>query len=152
TRSPAHPLTRSLSHPLTRSPAHPLTLSPAHPLTPLIVQRIASFLLCFVFLVSLTLKSGHALLLNHIHHAVPTCETGHDAAGAHLHDGRYNPDDCSICAFLFAVPELVSISVVIKKPQPVTGDSPVAPAFPHFDCAHHLVHLRGPPTARCEDC
>ncbi|MFN0014352.1 MAG: hypothetical protein ACKVU2_07365 [Saprospiraceae bacterium] len=117
------------------------------------MQRIASYLLCFAFLASLTLKSGHALLLNHTHHAVPVCDAGHDNASAHLHDERYNPDDCSICAFLFAVPELVCVSIALTKPQLVAGESPNAPASWHFDCTHHSIHLRGPPTpARCEDC
>ncbi|MBK9338936.1 MAG: hypothetical protein IPM98_21320 [Lewinellaceae bacterium] len=107
--------------------------------------RINTALLALVFLMSLTLKTGHLLLLHHDHQDIPTCEAGHDSHTAHLHDERYNPDDCSICAFLFATPELTAHLIRPEVPGRVFSQ-----VLSSLDVSHHLsapyaTQLRGPP-------
>lgn len=114
-------------------------------------SRINTALLALVFLMSLTLKTGHLLLLHHDHHDAPTCEVGHDSNTAHLHDERYNPDDCSICAFLFATPELSVCLVSIEALQRFSNQSPSSSDISHHLMAQYSTQLRGPP-ASCPSC
>lgn len=83
----------------------------------------------------------------HIHHAIPVCESGHKTPASHLHDSRYNPDDCSVCAFLFAVTELVPVSTCIHPPklQLVRSLPMASQTFTVLE--HSTTLLRGPPAA-----
>jgi len=107
--------------------------------------QIKTTLLGIVLLASLMLKSGHQLLLHHEHPAKPVCEAAHAGKSTHLHDERYNPDTCSICAFLFATPELVPVSVSLKNIQSLVKDCPPVPHAPHVYLTHCATRLRGPP-------
>lgn len=108
--------------------------------------QIKAALLGMVFLASMTLKTGHLLLLHHEHHDVPVCEVGHDDSSVHLHDERYNPDDCATCAFLFAVPELVSVHVSLQAFSPLSENAPATPCAIVPLSALHTIRLRGPPS------
>lgn len=107
--------------------------------------QLKTALLGLVFLASTMLKTGHLLLLHHDHHETPVCEIGHNDSGTHLHDERYNPDDCSICAFLFAVPELVSVHVSLKKQEMPSRGLAFASGTLATSPALHAIRLRGPP-------
>lgn len=53
-------------------------------------------------------KTAHALWPDghgH-HHARPVCDRGGHTKGLHLHDARFHPDDCSLCAFTLAKAEV----------------------------------------------
>lgn len=107
--------------------------------------QIKTALLGLVLLASLMLKSGHQLLQHHEHPAKPVCEAEHTGNSTHLHDERYNPEHCSICAFLFATPELAPVSVWLKKAIPCVADNPLALPIPLLQSAYHATRLRGPP-------
>jgi hypothetical protein len=58
------------------------------------------------FLASWGLRTGHLLLHGEHHHALP-CSARYDERNTyHLHDERYSADDCWVCAFWFATPDL----------------------------------------------
>ncbi len=84
-------------------------------------------------------------MLNHVHHALPVCETGHKTPATHLHDERYNPDGCSVCAFLFAVPELVHGKLFTKTPKPLVTCTAIHTQKQHAASEHLSIQLRGPP-------
>ena len=87
-------------------------------------------------------------MLEESHHAVPVCESGHTSPATHLHDARFNPDDCSICAFLFAVSELIPVKVVVHSPKMVALRSPLSPEKSLPVLEHVSLLLRGPPAKR----
>ncbi|MBL7797458.1 MAG: hypothetical protein JNJ90_13265 [Saprospiraceae bacterium] len=98
-----------------------------------------------VLLASLMLKSGHHLLLHHDHGTKPACHTDHTGSSTHLHDERYNPDDCSICTFHFGASEPAPIPVLLLKQQAYTQACPLPPATPHLTDTGYSTLLRGPP-------
>lgn len=58
------------------------------------------------FVASWGLRTGHLLLHSEHHHALP-CSARYDESNTyHLHDERYSADDCWVCAFWFATPDL----------------------------------------------
>lgn len=103
-------------------------------------------LLVLIFASMWSLKVGHALLAHHEHAEHPVCEAATDHHGAHLHDERYAGEDCSLCAFVLAVPEVFSISVLIS-PVAQLPDSmqPSLYETPHSKTVFDTTTLRGPP-------
>lgn len=91
------------------------------------------------------LKTGHLLMLEHAHHHVPVCAAEHDQHATHLHDERFNPDSCSVCAFLLAVPDLAPLTTALNPPQPLAGRKPTGIVFPHLCASAQAIRLRGPP-------
>ncbi|MFN4255645.1 MAG: hypothetical protein ACK4Q5_11625 [Saprospiraceae bacterium] len=101
--------------------------------------------LAMLFAGTFVLRSAHHLFFHdHAHH--PVCEkTFARDGGTHIHNEEYKPDDCSACAFLFAIPEIVSITALVRQPVAVSDSlpCPVAQFFIGKDCEG--THLRGPP-------
>ncbi|MCC6459276.1 MAG: hypothetical protein IT260_02320 [Saprospiraceae bacterium] len=111
--------------------------------------RLQAGLLALIFLASWALRSGHTLLVhNHAHHDVPVCtaeKEGHRTV--HLHDERYQPDDCSVCAFLFATPELIPVVFALPAIQPAADPGLPHPADVRTAAFGGPVLPRGPPAA-----
>jgi len=103
-------------------------------------------LLALVFVFSWSLKTAHTLFMHHAHHDVPVCEAAYDGSSSkHFHDERYHPDDCSVCAFIFAIPEIVSVPVLLQPPVLVAARAFIAPPTPFRPVEADAVRLRGPP-------
>lgn len=102
-----------------------------------------------IFAAACSLKTVHGLLLHHSHAARPLCEAKYDGKGAHIHDERYAANDCSLCAFVLSVPEMLSISALFAPPAKLPdSESPVLyqqPAVKKTACDSTL--RRGPPVA-----
>lgn len=104
--------------------------------------------MALIFAAFWSLKTAHVLFWHHAHHNAPVCEAAHDERASHLHDERYNPDDCSICAFICAIPEIQPVSVQLPTLRVFTNALPVhllvscTPADVSHTC------LRGPPAQR----
>ncbi len=106
---------------------------------------MSSALLGLFLLASMMLKTGHLLMLEHAHHHVPVCPSEHNNHATHLHDERFNPDTCSICAFLFAVPELPPLARQLNAPLPYVDRKPSG-NFTAYPCSSiTAIYLRGPP-------
>lgn len=83
--------------------------------------------------------------LHHEHVSTPVCDTRHEGKGIHLHDAGTHADDCSVCAFLFATPELTVQPALVT---PIGGFADVAePAYekPGVKTACDTTSKRGPP-------
>lgn len=107
-----------------------------------------ALLLSVSFWVAEGLRIGHWLLHEkHNHRAFP-CSARYDKNRAHhLHDERYSIDDCWICAFWFAIPDLpvaepylVTVSAEAEDISPIFLDAYVAILPP-------LRRSRAPPVA-----
>ncbi len=107
--------------------------------------HIKTALLGFVLLASLMLKSGHHLLLHHDHGTKPACHTDHTGSSTHLHDERYNPDDCSICAFHFGASEPVPIPLLLPQSQTHFQAGLFPPVVLYLTDTGHSTPSRGPP-------
>ena len=107
--------------------------------------QIKAGLLALLLGVSWSLRMGHALLMHHTHRDLPVCEAAQQGNATHLHDERYHPDDCSVCAFLFAIPDLVGVSFLLERPERIARRS--LPVFipPCLTARTNSVQLRGPP-------
>jgi len=103
--------------------------------------------LALVFAAACSLKTVHSLLLHHAHADHPVCEAAYEHQGVHLHDERYSPDDCSLCAFVLSVPEMLSISAfvtrAVKLPDSESPNFYHAPVNSKTACDSTL--RRGPP-------
>jgi hypothetical protein len=113
-------------------------------------RLLGAWALTLIFAATCSLKSVHSLLLHHDHHADhPVCEAAYSHDGLHLHDERYNPDDCSLCAFVLSVPEMISIPVfqatIVKLPDSAPASFYHAPVCSKTAC--DITRRRGPPTA-----
>lgn len=97
------------------------------------------------FAASWALKVAHHWCMHHTHREVPVCAAAHQGTAKHLHDERYNPDDCSICAFIFAVPELVTVSVPLARTPVVLRRLLPAYSLPFISTQPNTARLRGPP-------
>ena len=93
-----------------------------------------------------SLKMGHALLAHHEHADRPNCQVSTDHKGTHLHDERYAGEDCSLCAFVLAIPDVFSISVLVT---PTVQAPDTAQLMPYenqpIHSAFDTITLRGPP-------
>jgi hypothetical protein len=103
-------------------------------------------LLVFVFVAMWSLKMGHALLAHHEHADRPTCYVATDHDSTHLHDERYAGEDCSLCAFVLAVPDVFSISVLVSTAASLPpATPPMLYETRHDKTAFDTTDLRGPP-------
>lgn len=113
-------------------------------------RQIGAWALTLIFATTCSLKSVHNLLLHdHDHDAHPVCEAAYSHDGLHLHDERYNPDDCSLCAFVLSVPELISMAAfpaaIAKLPNSQRASLYHAPDLSKIAC--DITLRRGPPSA-----
>ena len=91
-------------------------------------------------------KSLHGFLLHHEHAEHPVCEAESESGGTHIHDQRYATDDCSICAFVLAIPGWVSISSAIAGPSELPErNAPFLYSPTHSKTACDTNSSRGPP-------
>lgn len=109
-------------------------------------MHLRAGLLALVFVASWSLKTLHGLCMHHAHHGAPVCEAAHEGGNTqHLHDERYTPDDCSVCAFMFAVPEIVGMPLLPGAPAEARTTLPAAPVEPLLPVYANDIRLRGPP-------
>lgn len=92
------------------------------------------------------LKMSHALASHHRHTDRPVCEAASDRSDTHLHDERYAGEDCSLCAFVLAVPDYISFSVLLTSasPAPDTAQTMLYESL-RGKTAFDTTVLRGPP-------
>lgn len=108
-------------------------------------KRASAIFLVLVFLAAWSLKSVHEFFRHHSDH--PVCTATVKGGGKHLHDERYIGDNCSLCAFVLFVPELLSITTLVapanRPPDSLPPDFYQAP----FDAktAFDTTLRRGPP-------
>lgn len=107
--------------------------------------RFKAGFLTLIFLASWAVKVGHMIFQHHAHRSVPVCEAARQGQTTHLHDARYQPDDCSICAFLFAIPELIPISALPVLAAAAANCCVPAPPAILLATAADSVSSRGPP-------
>ena len=109
-------------------------------------RQISAGFLALAFVAFWSMKTLHVLASHHSHADHPVCSASDDRSAMHLHDERYASDDCSICAFVLAVPEIISITALLIP----TGSEPVTsvPCYCPPKCtnlAKDTTCLRGPP-------
>ena len=134
-----NPITRNL---LTPKPFKHFNLK-----TQTIYMHTKAWLLALVVVSSWSVKTIHSLCMHHERHGAPVCEAAHEGRSMHLHDERYTPDDCSVCAFIFAIPEIVTVPTLVQPPVAWARPLPVAPATPFHAVYANDIRLRGPPVS-----
>lgn len=111
----------------------------------LVVCSVQNLLILLLLLASQMVRTGH-WLLHHAHHETLPCSAREEGPNTfHLHDERYSAEDCFVCAFWFAFPDLpadrpfLSAWVIAKKAA--------LPGFlENFAAASRPQrYLRGPP-------
>ena len=87
-------------------------------------------------------------MAHHEHADRPSCEVATNHQGTHLHDERYAGEDCSLCAFVLAIPDVFSISVLIS-PAAQLPDTAQQMLYEnrHIHTVFDTISLRGPPVA-----
>lgn len=70
-------------------------------------------LLLLLFCLSVAARATHHLFFHSAHEHEICSDVQPDFKTTHLHDERYHIDDCSVCAFIFSVPEFVSMSAFV---------------------------------------
>ena len=102
-------------------------------------------MLAVLFSLTWSLKSVHEFFRHH--HDRPACTATHANPGTHLHDERYIPDDCSMCAFVLCVPELLTINALVVAPLKLPDSIPPVFYQPPTDAktACDSIFRRGPP-------
>ncbi len=111
-----------------------------------VLRPLSALLLGVLFAASTGLKTGHLLLHHHHHRETLPCSARHEQGNPfHLHDERYSAEDCLVCAFWFATPEmpcagpsLPNYTVVWRLHLPLLEETFQALAPTHR-------YLRGPP-------
>ncbi len=107
--------------------------------------RLQAVLLGLSFVLATGMKTGH-LLFHHEGHSALPCSARYEGANAlHLHDERYAAEDCWVCAFWFALPDL-PLSPALQSPPPRLWkiDFPLLLKEPNT-AEPEQRHLRGPP-------
>ena len=103
-------------------------------------------MLLLIFLTMWSVKMGHAFFAHHRHTDRPVCEAALDHSTAHLHDERYAGEDCSLCAFVLAVPDVFSISALPNDAPSVPYTAPLLPYESRTgQSAFDTTVSRGPP-------
>ncbi|HOY07328.1 MAG TPA: hypothetical protein PLO67_18095 [Saprospiraceae bacterium] len=106
----------------------------------------SAHLLLLVFLAMWSVKMGHAFFAHHQHADRPVCEAAADHSTAHVHDERYAGEDCSLCAFVLAVPDVFSISVLLNAPSSTPDTAVLLPYESRSgQTAFDTTVSRGPP-------
>ncbi|MCS7036667.1 MAG: hypothetical protein RMJ33_01705 [Saprospiraceae bacterium] len=73
-------------------------------------RLLSALFLGVSFLASEGLRTGHRLFHGDHHHGTLTCLARYERSNTyHLHDERYSADDCWVCAFWCATPDLPSV-------------------------------------------
>ena len=92
------------------------------------------------------LKTVHALSAHHQHLDRPVCEAALDHNAVHIHDERYSGEDCSLCAFVLAVPEFIACPALIASDLVLLhADQPLLYESHSVKATFDTVALRGPP-------
>lgn len=74
--------------------------------------RVAGVLFMGVFLLSFGLRSAHGWLSHADEHLHEVCDADHNGRQKHIHDDRYKPDHCQLCAFFLSasvLPERITL-------------------------------------------
>ncbi|MBK7936199.1 MAG: hypothetical protein IPJ82_03600 [Lewinellaceae bacterium] len=85
-------------------------------------RRFGALALILVFSATWSLKSIHEFFRHHHDH--PVCTAAFDGQTTHLHDERYIGDDCSLCAFVLFVPEVITITALVATPSKLPDTVP----------------------------
>lgn len=109
--------------------------------------RTHAGLLALVFAVSWSLKTVHTWCTHHAHREAPVCEAAHQGNTKHLHDERYHPDDCPLCAFIFSIPELPELPDLAPTPAVAAGRVAVFQTAQYAAVSVLSTCSRGPPAA-----
>jgi hypothetical protein len=93
------------------------------------------------------LRATHTLFLHHDDHDRPVCEAGYRGNTKHIHDERYGVrDECPLCAFLFSVPELISMASAVQlRSSALTETAMPVYDLPRLLAPHDPCLRRGPP-------
>ncbi len=80
----------------------------------------------FLALLFTTVWSVNSLHDFFLHHEHPVCEAAYDGgSGVHIHDERYEAGDCSFCAFVLSVPEVLSfLTLPVSSSKLPDSESP----------------------------
>lgn len=116
-----------------------------HP--PTFHKRTAQVLV-LLFAAAWLLRTVHGFILHPGHtHDRLVCTAFYDGrpGKTHLHDKRYAVEDCPVCDFAFAIPELLSVTALLTPPA-VLHDS-VATILPASERStlKDTTFRRGPP-------
>lgn len=74
--------------------------------------RLTGVLLMGVFTLSLGLRAAHGWLSHADEHVHEVCAADHNGPQKHIHDDRYKPDHCQLCAFFLSasvLPERIAL-------------------------------------------
>jgi hypothetical protein len=100
-----------------------------------------------VFSLGWMLKTAHVLLAHtHDHGEHLVCALDYGQNATHIHDERFAPDDCSLCAFVLSdsePPSLFDIRCSILPPLPRRGVASLPTLLADRRPSH--ISLRGPP-------
>ncbi len=114
-------------------------------------QKRTALLLVLLFAAAWLLRTVHGVVLHHQHaHNRLACTAFHDEhpGKTHLHDMRYAVEDCPVCDFGFAVPELISITALLSSPAPRHDSVTVFFQEAEENSLKDTVFRRGPPCLR----
>lgn len=103
--------------------------------------------LALLFTTVWSVSSLHDFFLHHDHEH-PVCEAAYEGSnGTHIHDDRYEANDCSLCAFVLSVPEVLSFLTLPTQPTKLPDSE--SPNFYHSPTqsktACDSTLRRGPP-------
>jgi hypothetical protein len=114
-----------------------------------IYGRFGAGLFTLLFTISTMWQAGHVFFQHqHDRHALPVCLAAHDdSGGTHLHDQRYQGETCSLCAFIFAVPELIEWPALPALPAAVFQRRALSYLSPACHTVCTAQPQRGPPAA-----
>ncbi len=104
-----------------------------------------SVLSLVLFCFSAGLRVVHHLFL-HQHDDREICQDfQHDEKTTHLHDERYQPEKCEVCAFIFSIPEFVSISALVFRESKLADSLKIEAQKTCVPSEVDSIYLRGPP-------
>ncbi len=97
------------------------------------------------FVASWGLRTGHLLLHCEHHHALPCSARYDESRTYHLHDKRYSADDCWVCAFWFATPDLPIAGPLLTAVYLEAEDTLAVSLETHIAAPVRLRRSRAPP-------
>lgn len=102
-------------------------------------------LLLALFCLSVAARVAHHLFFHAAHEHEICTDFQTDFKTTHLHDERYHLDDCSVCAFIFSVPEFVSMSALVFSYEKLPDSVQVYEENEGQPRNVDSLFLRGPP-------
>lgn len=107
--------------------------------------RLLPALLSALFCLSVAARAAHHLFFHSAHEHEICSDFQPDFKTTHLHDERYHFDDCSVCAFIFSVPEFVSMSAFVFSFEKLPDSVQVFEEIEGVRRTADSIFLRGPP-------